>query len=379
MARYAISAEGAASMRELAKRLCVSANGILESSDILQARISSVGEGLGVYEPEILGIVQHGRNTLKVNRDGILELSQRILKKADEIEELFTLGLGGTATPGEAGSGIAVEVSNPGNPGQLPSSSGDQIAAAMIASGYVRRADFGNLDNRTVQDICNSVSETLEMFPDIDLGFVGSLQARNKHIAENLEQMYLNAYRRHYPTATDAELMPFVRQQVAEDMRGFEPGDGTIAQSLFIGSPHTCGEDIMAGFNGISINEQYGADYRYFTEVRRADVWSKWKPAGCDTPMATVDHELGHQIARLTDAHNDTVIQGLYSSFMGLSSIQRGEILSGYAGESIHEFIAEGWSEYRNNPNCRPMAAAISERLFDLYSQNSSRRVRVRR
>lgn len=259
------------------------------------------------------------------------------------------------------------------------STGNDRIAATMVADGLVRCADFGMLDNRTAQDIHKAVSETLEMFPDIDLRFVGSVQSRNQHIANSLEQMYLAAYRHHYPAASDEDILPFVRQQVAEDMKGFDPSEGTIAQSLFIETPQTHGEDIIAGFNGISINEKYGGDYSYFTEVRKSDVNAHWKPAGCNTPRATVDHELGHQIARLTNAHNDAIIQEMYSDFMRLDSAQRGEALSGYAGESIHEFIAEGWSEYRNNPNCRSLATNISNRLFDLYNQNTLNLVKARR
>ena len=70
------------------------------------------------------------------------------------------------------------------------SSNNNQIAAAMIVDGLVGQADFGKLDNRTAQDIHKSVSETLEMFPDIDLRFVGSVQSRNEHIKNSLEQMY---------------------------------------------------------------------------------------------------------------------------------------------------------------------------------------------
>ena len=381
MARYAISAEGASSMRALAKQLYTAANSILEASAALEAKISASGDGLGIYESEILGIVQQSRNTLKENRDDILNLAQRVIQKANEIDEFVSLSWGGTAT---AAAGFVEKNSNvlSGNnryPDCMVSANNNQIASAMIASGLVRQADFGNLDNKTIQDIYNSVAETLKIFPDIDLGFVGSVQARNHHIEQNLQQMYLNTYRKYYPTASDNELIPFVQQQVAEDMRDFAPGDGTIAQSLFIGSPQTCGEGIIASFNGISINEKYGADYHYFTDVRRHDVQIKWKPAGCDTPQATVDHELGHQIAKLTDAHNDANVQEMYYNFMALSGVQRGEVLSGYAGESIHEFIAEGWSEYRNNPNCRPLAECISKRLIDLYNQNVLSRVRVRR
>lgn len=259
------------------------------------------------------------------------------------------------------------------------SSDNNQIATAMMNDGLVRQADFGKLDSRTAQDIQKSVSETLEMFPDIDLRFVGSVQSRNRHIKKSLETMYLDAYRRHYPTVSDEDLMPFVRQQVAEDMNGIELDGRTIAQSLLIETPQTNSEDVIAGFNGISINESYGGDYNHFISVRRSDVEAKWKPAGCDTPRATVDHELGHQIARLTNAHNDDVIQKRYSDFMTLNSTQRGEVLSGYAGESIHEFIAEGWSEYRNNRNCRTLATNISNRLFELYNQRIPHLVKGRR
>ena len=255
----------------------------------------------------------------------------------------------------------------------------EYIAAMMVSYGFTGKADFGNLDVKTSKDIFKSVAETVQMFPELDLRFVGSAQARNKHIADRLTEMYLNAYRRHYPSASDEELMPFVQQQVADDLNGFEIGERTIAQSLFIDTPETYGEEVVAEFNGISINESYGADYQHFTEVRRSDVLQRWKPEGCDTPQATVDHELGHQIARLTDAHNDPYIQELYSQFMCANETQREQSLSGYAGESIHEFIAEGWSEYRNNPNCRPLATEISTRMIELYNQSTPHLVRVRR
>lgn len=93
MARYAISAEGVASMRALAGQLYAEANAILEASTILERKVTAVGDGLGIYESEILGIIQQGRNTLKVNRDDILDLAQRVLQKADEIEELIALNL----------------------------------------------------------------------------------------------------------------------------------------------------------------------------------------------------------------------------------------------------------------------------------------------
>ena len=211
--------------------------------------------------------------------------------------------------------------SGTGNSGTLDNAG---IANMAVSNGLVKNADFGGLDMRTARDMYLSIAETKEKFPDLDLRFVGSAQSRNQHIADQLSDMYMQAYRAHYPFASDSDLMPLVNQQVAEDMNEFELGDRTIAQSLFINEPENYGEELISEFNGITINENYGADYGYFSDVRRADVLSHWKPEGCDTPRATVDHELGHQIARLTDAHNDPHIQELYEDFMRLNETDRG-------------------------------------------------------
>lgn len=344
--------------------------GIIAAAGGLKAISMSIGGKSQTFPNTKSGIAKAHRMALKSGDTELTSYTSQLFSATTVSDDLST---GETWTFDSSGA-----TGLDGSSSSLPTEN-SQIATAMVVDGLVRQADFGKLDNRTAQDIYKSVSETLEMFPDIDLRFVGSVQSRNQHIEKGLEELYLNAYHQYYPTASDEELMPFVRQQVTEDMKGFEPDERTIAQSLFIETPQTYSEDVIAGFNGISINERYGGDYNHFTDVRKSDVKAKWKPAGCDTPRATVDHELGHQIARLTNAHNDAVIQRMYSDFMRLNNAQRGEALSGYAGESIHEFIAEGWSEYRNNPNCRTLATNISNRLFELYNQSTPNLVRVRR
>ena len=113
MARYAISAEGAASMRTLAKQLYIEVNSFLESFAALEAKISAVGDGLGIYESEILGIIQHSRNTLKANQNDILNLAQQALQKADEIEALFFLsGDGGAHATTVVAAGTGSSLSN---------------------------------------------------------------------------------------------------------------------------------------------------------------------------------------------------------------------------------------------------------------------------
>ena len=253
------------------------------------------------------------------------------------------------------------------------------IASTVTAYGFSAKADFGNLDSRTSKDVFVAVAETKQMFPELNMQFVGSAQARNKAIETDLREEYLSAYRRHYPGASDAELMPFVNQQVSEDMSYLQIENGTIAQSLYVPNTNSTTEDVIARYNGISINESYGSSYEHFKQVKQADVDAGWKPVNCNTPKATVDHELGHQVAKLVEAHNDPDIQELFHRFSNVDAQNQSKVLSGYAATNIHEFIAESWSEYRNNPECRDCAKYVATRMIELYEAKNPDKKKVLR
>ena len=217
------------------------------------------------------------------------------------------------------------------------------------------------------------------MFPELDLRFVGSTQARNKAIGQTLTDFYMKAYRQYNPDVPEDKLREVVQRQVEADLEPFEPGQRTIAVSLFVSNPSGVMDSIFSSANGITINEAYGSDYEYFQSVRNSDVQSGWKPQNCNSPRATVDHELGHQIDKLVDAHNDDIIKEMYTHFSRLSEEEQAATLSGYGATSIGEFIAESWSEYRNNPNCREMARAVAERMIELHNGHQKRLVRTLR
>ena len=253
------------------------------------------------------------------------------------------------------------------------------IASTAPAYGFSARADFGNLDSRTSKDVFVAVAETKQMFPELNMQFIGSAQARNQAIENDLRKEYLSAYRRHYPGASDAELLPFVNQQVSEDMSYLHIENGTIAQSLYVPNTSSMTEDIIARYNGISINESYGSSYEHFKRVKQSDVDAGWKPINCNTPKATVDHELGHQVAKLVDAHNDPDINELFGRFSQIDAQNQSKVLSGYAATNIHEFIAESWSEYRNNPKCRDCAKFVATRMIELYEAKNPKKKKVLR
>ena len=156
MARYAINAEGAASMRALAKQLYTEANAILESSSILETKVSAVGDGLGIYESEIISVIQQGRNTLKSNRDDILNLAQRVLQKADEIDELISLSWGGAAVAATAG--FAAAAAGGGNTSAGSMAPTRTSPRDLVASQYGFNKDS---DGNMVYDSPNEMNQYL--------------------------------------------------------------------------------------------------------------------------------------------------------------------------------------------------------------------------
>ena len=85
MAKYAISEEGVSQLQKLSKSIISDTENIYEAGISLKNNISSLGEGLGIYENEIIDLVNHNQATLQSNREVFKQLSDSIIKKADEI------------------------------------------------------------------------------------------------------------------------------------------------------------------------------------------------------------------------------------------------------------------------------------------------------
>lgn len=210
------------------------------------------------------------------------------------------------------------------------------------------------------------------MFPDLDLRFTGSLQSRNDIIEKGLTDMYMDSLRQANPGVPDQMLQPTVQQFVAKTMRQLEPSQRTIAASITNNNLEGFPDSVIEAMNSITINEAYGNNYESFVKVREGNVNSGWKPQNCYSPKATVDHELGHQIDYMVNARNDPDIITWYNDFMKIDDAKKGSVLSGYAADKIEEFIAESWSEYRNNPQCRECAKKVSEKMIKLYDEKKA-------
>ena len=97
----------------------------------------------------------------------------------------------------------------------------------------------------------------------------------------------------------------------------------------------------------------------------------KFKPVGCDTLKSIIDHELGHEIDRAYNLMSDSKIEEIFATWDELSDEKKINALSRYPttySERVirkKEFIADCWAEYRNNPNPRPIAKSVGDRMME--------------
>ena len=100
-------------------------------------------------------------------------------------------------------------------------------------------------------------------------------------------------------------------------------------------------------------------------------------PLGTASIKGVIDHEIGHVLDHLNASVNgkllneDKVIKGLFRQYGGKKHYIMERNLSSYASTSTKEFIAEAWSEYRNNPEPRPAAKAVGSRIMELLGGQS--------
>ena len=249
-----------------------------------------------------------------------------------------------------------------------------QLANMAIKYHLSKDADFGNLDTEVAREMVRTIYLTKKEFKDLELQFIGSLQERNNRLEIKLSEFYMEEYKKANPDMTEEELLPYVQNNVEWDMRAarkylYQPN--TIAQSSSVKKQDRLFDKATNAVGGIVINEDYGSDYNYLSATKKNEVYIKHKPIGCDTIKASVDHELGHQIDHMLDVNQDKIIIDSYNDFMLMTPARQGDELSTYASTNIREFIAECWSEYRNNPNCREIAKKIGIRIEEIRKANN--------
>lgn len=128
---------------------------------------------------------------------------------------------------------------------------------------------------------------------------------------------------------------------------------------------------------GITFNKKFAGNADDFMRSLLSDVATGWHPVGTATPSAVLTHEFGHQIDNYLCKKNargwiQTMFEEMQLEARPLIRDQKktadqayAELLSRYGAKNSAEFFAEAFSEYIHNPNPRPIAKKVGEKLIE--------------
>ena len=226
---------------------------------------------------------------------------------------------------------------------------------------------LNGFDPKVAHDMADALYEAKRDFPELSIQYFGSCQSQAASMRQELTDYYTQFFAQYrQPDWTDQQFSKIVNENVehyVRDVLEMDDTEGTFAWSL-----NTTGSDPSRGrlgkYSGVAVNLDFASDYNKFKNSKIENVKDRFKPIGCDSPRATMDHELGHEIDRIVGAAKDPVINKLYQEMLANNNAE--SVLSGYSKTSIYEFIAEGYSEYRNNSSPRKLSTAIFHRLIEL-------------
>lgn len=135
-------------------------------------------------------------------------------------------------------------------------------------------------------------------------------------------------------------------------------------------------------YEGITFNKKFASNYDDFLNSLQSDVKSGWHPIGTDTPASVLTHEFGHQIDNFLKAKGvRDWVQPMFEEYRNeATSLLRngtyktsreayGNLLSDYGSKNSAEFLAEAFSEYIHNPNPRPIAKKVGEKIIEVLSK----------
>ena len=231
------------------------------------------------------------------------------------------------------GKGIQLQLPEPvpKKPRFVPAKTVKEAEEYARKNNLADNVSYGRIDVEAANEWNKAIYETLDKFPGLrpNFEFIGSIQQRN----------------------AKAKTLGYTSKRIPKN--------------------YWAVSTTSRGIKGISINAQWAKNIEAFKQSLAASLRDKYHPVGCDTIKSVADHELGHQ---LDDLLNISGQQNIRDLFMGMKSEEITEGLSRYAWQNtnarpIREFVAEGWAEYCNNPNPRPLAKEIGETIERRYKE----------
>jgi len=93
MAKYAVSQEGAASVRQLQSELKQNSDNIRTACSTLQNVVNGVGPTIGIFEEQLNALIQHVQRAQEAGNQGIEDLSGQLGRLAEAMDQIIAKGL----------------------------------------------------------------------------------------------------------------------------------------------------------------------------------------------------------------------------------------------------------------------------------------------
>lgn len=276
----------------------------------------------------------------------------------------------------KAAAGVA-EVRKPFTP-QKTAKAASEYA---VKNNMTDAANFKGMHIDAVNAQLESLSDHLDEFPELRtrMGFAGEMSGFKKASLEHNQEQARKRWAER--AATDPEM---VERWLASVKSSIKPSRNAWAASW--------GGRRETMTSGVACNGKYMKDSEFpkFAESMKRDVTDGFHPPGCDTVKSIMDHEYGHQIDHLLGRISGTpAFQAIINEAAGGAAAhtartplsQTGQVIgplvkdniaaavSRYATTNNAEFLAEAWSESKNNPNPRPTAVKVAALIRSAYAQ----------
>jgi hypothetical protein len=244
----------------------------------------------------------------------------------------------------------------------------NEAEAYALENLGVEYADYTGIDSSVANEWNANLKRTMQEFTGLTdmLRFTGSAEAQNELVRTAYQAINIARVREAMPHLPDDFTNSVAASLTRNDMAEFKISDRTIARSVLLRDKN------MRQFSGIGISNRYGQDMQVLLSRLESDVASGFHPLGTATVKAAHDHDVGHMLDNLLNLRNDPDMLAIWHKY---TTDEINKELSGYGAMSIRDFIAEGWAEYCNNPNRRPLSIRIGGLILYRYALWKSRNI----
>lgn len=225
-----------------------------------------------------------------------------------------------------------------------------QEAEQWLLQHGVKTIDIKSMDLQVVNDLNRSLNFHYQLDSDLSkfTSYVGNMKKQiDESNSFDLEQLL------------NRELKKGKKKEIAEKIAKKNLDPTQYKEDVYT---HYVYRGVDDKYTGVGVNRLYGVDYDEFANYLKHDVQLGYHPIGVDNPKAIFDHELGHTLDVKYKLSNDPAIKAVLKKY-SKEEIKVG--LSEYASKSEHEFIAEAWAEFLNNPSPRQISKEIGELILD--------------